>query len=351
MSSFENNLLGGIKNNISGITDSVITGNGHRKPATRTGKDNQGITNFISQISTANGLYKPNLFEITFTDKSSKEKNSVSLLCHNTTTPGYNLETSRAIIYSLGYEVPTGINFEPIYCTAYIDNTFSVPAFLQKQTNKRINQGSWSPKYRDPSTLMTVTIKAFIPMSDATYKTLRNKYANDINSGNSTPGSSMFKDIASATTNSFNNLISTAKNDVSNVQSAVMGYFGQTQNSNGGSTQSSGSDPTSDGLAVIAEYTLENVFISRVMQTGLDWASHDAFGKIEFYLSYEWFTSKFDGTPMPFVPAPNTTVPLNFSTLLTKYPVLGTVYNAATRTIGQSSLMSNPIINQAFNIL
>ena len=296
--SLKNNLLGGIKNKVINAGTDFISGV-KNKEGKQGGIRASGLQSFISQIGASNGLFRGTMFEIQISAPSnifnSDSSRTISLLCHTASLPGITLETTTNTIYQLPYEIPTGVTFDPFFCTCYIDNSFILPNILFSEISNRIDSNqfqnqdlgygtasdaSWSPKYRDPSKLLTVNVVVF--SSDPDYGT-------------------------------------------------KVGY----------TTQSN------DGLPFIASYTLKNAFVKTIQQTPLDWGSHDAISTMTMEISYEWFETQMpmaSGTNTPIISTKN---PINLDTIMAKNPELGIAYDAAKRSIQQSGLMNNSVLNQA----
>lgn len=302
--SLQGNLLGGLKTTGLKKANDLISGARNQTPNAnkqRTG----GMQRFISQIQAGHGLYRGVFFEVIITnlrDRAASE--AFSLLCHQSALPGFRLETKDNVIYALPYETPVGVVFDPCWCTFYIDNTFALPSAIYDATFSktanvgRINPVNWSPKYRDPATLLEVQINAFMPDPTA-YATL-----------------------------------ATNPNLPPELGNAAM--------------------TTSDGLPLIAQYTLKNAFIKTVQQTPVDWSAHNALSSMTLEFSYEWLEASYPGTDVTLQsnkidPAG---APVNFDTIINKYPALGVAYDAAKRTVLQNpAIMNNPILNQGSQYL
>src|ERR1035437_2777752 len=166
------NLIGGTENKAINFATDLISGTKKKTPnATKTKV--AGLQQFISEIAATNGLYRPNLFEVIFSgiNIATADSTSMSLLCHTAELPGFKLETTTATIYSLPYELPTGIQYDSFSCTFYVDNSFNMPSIIfnniaassmpMPTTQLGYVASSWSPKYRDDSAVMDIVINVF----------------------------------------------------------------------------------------------------------------------------------------------------------------------------------------------
>jgi hypothetical protein len=288
------NLKGGAQNQATNFAADLITGQ-KRGNKNATKSNTGGLQNFISEISGRNGLYRPTFFEVQITTLGDwDESRSFSLLCHQAAIPGVRVDTTSGLIYGIPYEVPTGVTFDPCWCSFYIDNAFNLPTVILKELNKRIeiadDKGqsgnvSWSPRYRDDPQH---------PLFNIDITTFSTDYM---------------------TTNMDN-------------------YNGS----------------VADGLPVISKYSLKNAFIKTVQQTALDWSAKDNIASMAIEFSYEYFenTTAKPTPPKTVTPAKN---PLNFASVIAANPILGTAYDAAKRTLQQNSIMNNPIVNQGSQFL
>lgn len=279
--SFYDNLKGGLINlGVDKITD-VISGV-KNQPVGPAKPGSGGLQNFITNITTGNGLFRGTFFEVRISGLNSDYARPMSLLCHQAAFPGFRIETKDNIIYSLPYETPIGVTFDPCWVTCYVDNNFTAQNVIFSELTRRVNSASWSPKYRDPEKLLTIDILAFTTKQED-YDTL---------------------------------------------------------------------DKSHDGLPAVTVYTLKNAFIKTAQQLQLDWGAHNNISSLTFEISYEWFeTSIQNSIPEPLLLS-SSTPPLNFETVLAKYPALATVYDATKRTILQDQkIMSNPILNQASQLI
>ncbi len=309
--SFGQNLLGEVQNRgITNISD-LITGNKRNSPnqnKARTG----GLQQFLTQMSKTNGLYRGTFFEVTIYDQRDPTMPfAFNLLCHQASIPGFRLDTVPNTIYSLPYETPIGVAFDPFWCTCFVDNDFSMYDMINQVTFNtdpsigRINPNTWSPKFRDPQTLLKVEITAFTPNVIST-------------------------DPGLQTTNVYN-------------PTAPVGVPPVAKTSH-------------DGLPTIATYTLHNAFIKTVQQTPLDWSAHNNISSVVMEICYEWFDPVITGSSTQVQSNnPNAQTkgsPINIGTIMTKYPELGMAYDAAKRTLSQNqALMNNPLLNQLSNAL
>lgn len=293
-SDFLRNLGGGAQNAAVNKAADLISGT-PRKDKNANKQNTGGIQNFLTEISSHNGLYRPTFFEVQISNfgTSWEDGRSFSLLCHNAALPGMRVDTIQNTIYGLPYEVPVGMSFSPFWCSFYVDNAFNLPGSLFNEFAKRIDfrdtknestNVSWSPKYRNDSPLLIVDVMAF---------------STDI-----------------------------------------------TQNST-----ANNSDWVADGLPVVSKYTLRNAFVKEMQQVNLDWSAHDQMSSITLELSYEWFENSVAKPTEPPKAIEPEKKPLNFDTIVAKYPALGVAYDAAKRTVQQSSIMNNPILNQGSQFL
>lgn len=293
--SFESNLLGGLRTRATNSAADLVTGiagNISHANKIRTG----GLQAFISQMNTSAGFFRGTFFEVAFYNMDTgtfNGQNQLSLLCHQSSIPGVRLETVPNTIYSLKYETPIGVEFDPLYCTAYIDNDFTTHnALYNDMLRSRINTESWSPKYRDPTKMLKIIVTMF---------------ATDLG-------------ILGSTTTPL------SKKDVSGLPKT-----------------------SHDGLPVKATFVLNNAFIKAVQQTPLDWGAQNQVSSVTFEISYEWFDVVVPGgigsdKPINFG---TDTAAVNAATIFTKFPILGTAYDAAKRTaINNPAILNNPALNQ-----
>ncbi len=290
----EQNLIGSLINQSEQKAANLITGTPQTQPNSNrivTG----GLQRFLSTINSTQGLAKPTLFEVSFLNLTTNTTD-LSFLCHQASIPGFRQDTARTTIYSLPYETPVGIEFDPFWCTFYIDNTFTTNNTVWKNiSTKRINTSNWSPKYRnDPNNggnLFEVWVAAFNPST-------------------SNPAG-----------------------------------VGQT---------------TSDGLPLTALYQLKNAFFKTVQQTALDWGAHNDLMSVTVEILYEWFEVQYPQSGVtvytPESVLSGNGNPMNFSSVLNQYPALASVYDvtknatlsAISRTILQNqNIQSNAFLNQA----
>ena len=112
--------------------------------------------------------------------------------------------------------------------------------------------------------------------------------------------------------------------------------------------QENHSKTTHDGLPAVAIYKLSNAFIKTITQTPLDWGAVNNISSVMVEICYEWFETEIPGAVSPFANEITAkSPPLNFDTVLAKYPILAPIYDATKRTVlGDSRIMSNPILNQ-----
>lgn len=121
------------------------------------------LQEFITQYkdTLTGGFARTSNFELSFFNFSSGAK-LFSTFCNNSTIPGYELETERSTIYSLSYEIPVGIHYDPLMVSFYVDNGFTLPAMIYNNRNdKVINLESYSPRYRDEKMLFTCVLTVF----------------------------------------------------------------------------------------------------------------------------------------------------------------------------------------------
>jgi hypothetical protein len=306
-SSFQNNLLGAGKNWLINKGSNLIFGTPNEGNANR--QSTGGMQRFLTEINSDNGFYRGVFFEVYIHGlRDIQSEYSTNLLCHRASLPGFRLETKNNIIYSLPYETPVGVEFDPAWFTFYIDNNFIVNnAIWQSTFNStdatigRINPTSWSPKYRDPANLLNIEIVAFSP---------------DFQQTSSNPTSA--------------------------------------SNSNQNNVQYNGESKTWDGLPILARYVLNNCFFKTVQQTPVAWDAHNDISTLTIEVSYEWYDAYYPNTGARLASNDIKTAPapLNFDTIITKYPALGIAYDAAKKTILQNpAIMNNPLLNQGSQFL
>ncbi len=290
----EQNLLGSLINQSEQKAANLITGYPQQQPNVNrvvTG----GLQRFISKLNSSQGLAKPTLFEVTLLNLTTNTQD-LSFLCHQASIPGFRQETARTTIYSLPYETPVGIEFDPFWCTFYIDNTFTANNTVwQSLSTKRMNTANWSPKYR-----------------------------NDPNNGG-------------------------------NLFEVWVAAFNPSTANPAGVTQQ-----TSDGLPLTALYRLKNAFFKTVQQTPLDWSAHNDVMSVTVEILYEWFEVQYPQSGIsvysPESVLNGSNNPMNFSTVLSQYPALASAYDitknatlsAISRTVLQNqNIQGNPFLNQA----
>lgn len=253
-----------------------------------------GMQRFITEMQSKNGFYRGAFFEVYFNNiGTTNTQYAMNLICHKAALPGFRLETKDNFIYALPYETPVGVAFDPVWLTFYIDNQFTANNAIWNGTFNntdsragRINQNSWSPKYRMNGALMNIQITAF---------TIDDPAAQDRN------------------------------------------------------TKSGESIQTWDGLNVVAQYTLHNAFFKAMQQTPVDWAENNVVSSVTAEVSYEWFSVKYPSATDVITP-PSVAAAVdgktNFDTVMAKFPFLGPAYDAAKRTVANNpAVMNNPILN------
>lgn len=120
------------------------------------------LKNFIEGINKI-GFAKSSYFELTFyTYDGMSDTRLFSLLCHTAGIPGYNINSTPGKIYGLGYKIPTGIAYDPLNVSFYIDNSFAVPSLIYKMRDeKQISLKNYSPKYRVDTSMFKCSLTVY----------------------------------------------------------------------------------------------------------------------------------------------------------------------------------------------
>jgi len=154
------------------------------------------LGDFLSRIKTDLAPSKPFLFEVQFSMANVNQDavRDLTLMCHTCSLPGWSIESQPNRVYGLNKEMPHGIQYPPVTCTAYVDHNLGVMEFFKGLKSQMIDDGvassrlgSFSPYYKSSyAEKSVVDIKILDTGSEkvvVTYK-LSNVFVKDVSSLN-----------------------------------------------------------------------------------------------------------------------------------------------------------------------
>ena len=193
-----------------------------------------GLQSFISKVNQLGGMYRPVWYEVIITHSTpvtEKAAQSLSLLCHGAALPGFKIQTTQGFVQGIPYEVPVGVEYDPLNMNFYVDNRFTASNIFYKtvfgnvgKNNGALNRTTFQPKYRK-SSMFNITINAFSP-------------------------------------DRWSSLLS-------------------------------GSNTTVDGLPILAQYKFTNCFVKGLSNVNLSWEDTNSVSSVMVDFSYEYYDARF----------------------------------------------------------
>ena len=138
------------------------------------------LNDFISELKKdGQRLGRSYQYEVFFIF-SDNEAAKLSLMCNKASIPGYRIRTQTGKIYSLQYEIATGIDQDPVWLSFYADVLHKIPRRFLWEMKASLNElsifplddpendSSYSPKYKDSysfAMVMNILDENFLPVS------------------------------------------------------------------------------------------------------------------------------------------------------------------------------------------